>query len=113
MRIAELINAKGSDVITVLGTFRVRDAARIMLEQAVGALVVVRPTGQLEGVISEREIIAALALRAERALDLRMTDLMLPDRPSVAPTDTVRDAMAIMTERRVRHLPVISEGSVI
>jgi CBS domain-containing protein len=113
MRVADLITVKGSAVITVVGTLRLRDAARVMQERTVGALVVVTPAGQLEGVISEREIVGAIAQRAEAALDLRMSDLMLPDRPTVAPSDTVRDAMTIMTERRVRHLPVISEGSVV
>ena len=113
MRVADLVGNKGSTVITVVGTVRLREAVRIMQDKAVGALVIVTPTGQLEGVISEREIVAALALRAEAALDLRMSDLMLPGRPTVAPGDTVRDAMTIMTERRVRHLPVVSEGSVV
>jgi CBS domain-containing protein len=113
VRVAELISVKGSVVITVVGALRLRDAARVMQERAVGALVVVTPAGKLEGVVSEREIVGALAQRAEAALDLRMSDLMLPDRPTVAPTDTVRDAMTIMTERRVRHLPVVSDGSVV
>ena len=113
MRVSELIRVKGRAVITVVGTARLREAARIMQDQIVGALVVVTHDGQLVGVISEREIVGAVAQRAEAALDLRVSDLMLPNRPTVAPTDTVRDAMTIMTERRVRHLPVISEGSVV
>jgi CBS domain-containing protein len=113
MRVEELIGVKGSAVITVVGAVRLREAARIMRQLTVGALVVVTPGGQLEGVISEREIVGALALHGEAAPHLRVSDLMLPDRPTVAPTDTVRDAMTIMTERRVRHLPVVSEGSVV
>lgn len=113
MRVSELIRVKGHAVITVVGTARLREAARIMQDQIVGALVVVTPDGQLVGVISEREIVGAVAQRAEAALDLRVSDLVLPNRPTVAPTDTIRDAMTIMTERRVRHLPVISEGSVV
>lgn len=113
MRIAELISVKGSTVITVVDSLRLREAAQVMRERTVGALVVVSPAGQLEGVVSEREIVGALAQRAEAALDLRVSDLMLADRPTLAPTDTVRDAMTIMTERRVRHLPVVSEGAVV
>ena len=113
MRVEELIGVKGSAVITVVGAARLREAARIMQRLAVGALVVVTPAGQLEGVVSEREIVGALAERGAAALDLRVSDLMLADRPTVAPTDTVRNAMTIMTERRVRHLPVVSEGSVV
>ena len=113
MRVAELISVKGSVVITVVGALRLREAVRVMQERTVGALVVVTPAGQHEGVVSEREKVGALAERGAAALDHRVSDLMLADRPTVAPTDTVRDAMTIMTERRVRHLPVISEGSVV
>jgi CBS domain-containing protein len=113
MRVADLISVKGSTVITVVSALRLKEAVRVMQERAVGALVVVTPAGQLEGVVSEREIVGALARRGAAALDLRMSELMLPDRPTVAPTDSVRDAMTIMTERRVRHLPVTSEGSVV
>jgi CBS domain-containing protein len=84
-----------------------------MLERAIGALVVVTSDGQVKGVISEREIVVALARYGNKTLDLRAGDLMLTDCPAVAPTDSVRDAMTIMTEQRVRHLPVILDCSVV
>jgi CBS domain-containing protein len=84
-----------------------------MQERGIGALVVVASNGQMKGVISEHEIIAALARHGKAALELRASDLMLRDRPTVAPTDSVRDAMTIMTDRRARHLAVILDGSVV
>jgi CBS domain-containing protein len=113
MRVQDVIETKGATVITVAETARIDHAVRVMREQAIGALVVVTSNGQLRGVISEREIVVALAHHGKAALDLPAGNLILPGCPAVAPTDTVRDAMTIMTEHRVRHLPVISDRSVV
>ena len=113
MRVQDLITMKGDKVITVLETVRIRQAVQVMHQQAIGALVVITSAGELKGVISEREIVVALARHGYHALDLRASDLMLADCPAAAPTDSVRDAMTIMTEQRVRHLPVIRGSSVV
>jgi CBS domain-containing protein len=113
MRVQDVVKTKGDDVITVAETVIVKQAVRVMQARAIGALVVLASSGQLKGVISEREIIVALGRHGKAALDLRASDVMLPDCPSVAPTDSVRDAMTIMTEQRVRHLPVVLGGSVV
>ncbi|HXU99158.1 MAG TPA: CBS domain-containing protein [Caulobacteraceae bacterium] len=113
MRVQDVIKTKGAAVITVADTIRVDQAVRVMQEQAIGALVVVASDGRLRGVISEREVILALARHGKAALDLAAGRLLLAACPAVAPDDTVRDAMAIMTERRVRHLPVISNHSIV
>jgi CBS domain-containing protein len=113
MHVQDLIKTKGDKVTTVLETVRVKQAIQVMHEQTIGALVVVTSAGQLKGVISEREIVVALARHGAKALDLRASDLMRSDCPAAAPKDSVRDAMTIMTEQRVRHLPVIRDGSVV
>jgi CBS domain-containing protein len=113
MRVQDILKMKGDRVITIVETTCVARAVGIMLERAIGALVVVTSAGQLKGVISEREIVVALARHGNKTLDLRASDLMLTDCPAVAPTDSVRDAMTIMTEQRVRHLPVILDCSVV
>jgi len=113
MRVQDVIKSKGDQVITVVETIRLKQAVSVMQEQAIGALVVLASSGQLKGVLSEREIVVALAHHGKAALDLRVSDLRLPGRPAVAPTDSVRDAMTIMTEQRVRHLPVVLGCSVV
>jgi CBS domain-containing protein len=113
MRVQDILKSKGDKVITIVETTCIARAVSIMLERAIGALVVVTPDAQLKGVISEREIVVALARHGNKTLDLRAGDLMLTDCPAVAPTDSVRDAMTIMTEQRVRHLPVILDCSVV
>src|SRR5580700_9347047 len=113
MRVQDVVGAKGDAVITVVETIRLIQAARVMHARSIGALVVVTPEGELRGVLSEREVIRALARCGAAAVDLRVADLMLRNPPAVAPTDGVREAMRIMTEQRVRHLPVIRDGSVV
>jgi CBS domain-containing protein len=113
MRVQDLIQIKGDIVITVVETMRAKEAARVMQTRSVGALVVVTTAGQLKGVLSEREIVVALAEHGRDALDCPVGGLILANRPTVAPTDSVRDAMTIMTEQRVRHLPVLRDGHVV
>ena len=113
MRVQDVIKTKGAAVITVADTIRLNQAAQVMQEQAIGAVVVVAPDGRLRGVISEREIVVALARHGKAAVDLTASHVVQPGCPAVAPTDSVRDAMAIMTEKRVRHLPVIADRSVV
>ena len=84
-----------------------------MQDRAVGALVVITSAGEFEGVVSEREIVGALAKHGEAALDFRLSGLVSPGQPTLAASDTVLEAMTIMTERRVRHLAVVSRGRVI
>jgi CBS domain-containing protein len=84
-----------------------------MEARGIGAVVVVTSDGKLSGVVSERDIIVALALRANTALELPVGQLIGPPGPVVAPTDSIHDAMKLMTEHRARHLPVISGRSVV
>jgi len=113
MRVQDLIKTKGEVVIAVAETVLIKDAVEIMHKEHIGALVVLAPGNQLRGVLSEREIIVALAEHGALALDLHASDLMLRDRPVVGPSDSVRDAMAMMTERRARHLPVLIDEAVV
>jgi CBS domain-containing protein len=113
MRVEDIIGSKSSIVVTVTEDAYLDDAARIMKNHGIGALIVVTPAGQLHGVVSEREIVMAFAQHGRWAADIRVRDVMLVDGPVVAPADRVIDAMKIMTEQRVRHLPVVVERAVV
>jgi CBS domain-containing protein len=112
MRIDEILKTKGSSVITVDAGAHLVDAARLMARHNVGALVVLVRGGHLYGVLSEREIVTAIALR-RNINDLLVENVMLVGPPTVTPTDTVVDAMQLMTVKRVRHLPVIHDRMVV
>ena len=113
MRVEDIIKTKGNTVITVTEDSYLGDAARIMKVQSIGALVVVTESGELHGVLSEREIVLAFAHYGHTATEVRVREAMLIGCPVVAPSDRIIDAMKIMTEQRVRHLPVVLEGLVV
>jgi CBS domain-containing protein len=112
MRVEQILKTKGSSVVTVDAKAPLVDAARLMARHKVGALVVLVHGGHLHGVLSEREIVAAMALRPN-AHELLVEQVMLVRPPTVTPTDTVVDAMHLITAMRVRHLPVINKGMVV
>ena len=113
MRVQDIIRTKGSEVISVCADASVVDAVQVMQSYNIGALVVVAPDGRFQGIMSEREIVSALAHHGIKALELHVRDLTLYGGPVVAPADSVGDAAKIMTERRARHLPVIAGSKVV
>lgn len=110
MRIASILREKGSDVATIRPDATVIDASRELADHGVGALLVCETDGRLSGIISERDLARSLAIHGEAALAKRVADLMTHQVTTCTPDDTVDELMAVMTERRVRHLPVLDEG---
>jgi CBS domain-containing protein len=81
-----------------------------MAKRNVGALVVVDDGGNIRGMLSERDIVLALAESANRALAGSVAEVMSPRLITCRPDDRLADLMAVMTENRVRHLPVLEDG---
>ena len=96
-------------VATIDHDATLQEAAEALAADDIGALVVLREGG-LAGIISERDVVRGLAERGPRILDMQVSELMTRDVVSCAPRDTVKQVMAEMTRRRIRHLPVIAEG---
>lgn len=107
MRIADLLQKKGSGVVTVAPTETLEQAARLLAERLIGALVVCDQYGRVQGVLSERDIVRALAKHGQWALSMRVAQAMPGDTPICHPADQVKDVMEQITVRRVRHLPVL------
>jgi len=112
MIVSQILRNKGSTVLAIAPDASAVEAARVMNERRVGALVVRRGHGKLEGIISERDIMIALAEHGTEAIERPVRALMTPAERLITcnPADTVDRVMAVMTDRRVRHLPVI-DGS--
>ena len=112
MIVSQILLNKGSAVLTVAPDATAVEAARTMNERRVGALVVRRGQGKLEGIISERDIVVALAEQGPEASGRPVSSLMTPAERLItcAPTDSIAHIMAVMTDRRIRHLPVIESG---
>uniref|UniRef100_A4XZV2 Putative signal-transduction protein with CBS domains n=1 Tax=Ectopseudomonas mendocina (strain ymp) TaxID=399739 RepID=A4XZV2_ECTM1 len=88
------------------------DGLRIMAEKGVGALVVMSG-GRLVGIVSERDYVRKVALADLSVLETKISHIMTRDVISVGPRDSVQHCMELMTERRLRHLPVLAEGELI
>jgi CBS domain-containing protein len=104
--VRQLLQAKGQQVYAIAPDAKVIDALRLMATREVGALVVL-DGGRLVGMLSERDYARKVALQGRSSNDLPVRDIMTASVITVAPTHTVDACMALMTERRVRHLPVM------
>lgn len=112
MIVSQILRSKGSAVLAIAPDASAVEAARTMNERRVGALVVRRGHGKLEGIISERDIVTAVAEHGSDATERPVRALMTPAERLITcnPADTVDRIMAVMTDRRVRHLPVMEGG---
>ena len=106
--VSDILDAKGHDVLRIDGSATVLDAVKSMVEGNVGALIVTEG-GQLAGIVTERDYLRRVTLegRDERTTPVR--EIMSAPFVYVAPEVTIDECMAIMTERRFRHLPVLED----
>lgn len=110
MNVEAILRNKGRNVITVGPEMTVAAAVALLRRHGIGALVVSRDGVAVEGILSERDVVHALADHGDKALALSVAQLMSRRVITCKLADTVADLMALMTERRIRHLPVIEAG---
>lgn len=111
MKISDVLDRKGGKVVTVTPDTRVEDIVERMRAHGVGA-VVVSPDGRhIDGIISERHVVLALARNGEKALHARADQTMVPALTCSA-GDSLRHVMAEMTSRHVRQCPVLEDGHI-
>ncbi|RPJ47346.1 MAG: CBS domain-containing protein [Betaproteobacteria bacterium] len=110
--VSQLLQAKGSLVLSVSPDTSVFEALKLMAEKNVGALLVMSD-GRLRGIMSERDYARKVILLGKSSHELAASDIMSDDVVSVTPAQTVDDCMALMSSHRVRHLPVIDNGRVV
>jgi CBS domain-containing protein len=109
MFIADILRRKGSTVVTIGADAPVRELIASLAEHKIGALVVVEG-GRTIGIVSERDVVRSLHRIGTRVLEVSVSELMTSEVISCQPSDSVDDIGSIMTERRVRHMPVMTEG---
>jgi CBS domain-containing protein len=113
MNVAIILQYKGDYVHTIEPDARLVDAARELDDKRIGALVVADRFRRVLGVLSERDITREIARRGARALDEPVSAAMTEDVVTASPSDSLEELMDRMTDRRVRHLPVISAGRLV
>jgi CBS domain-containing protein len=104
--INEILDSKGTTVWTVAPDITVFEAIQMMSEKNVGALLVTE-RGKLIGIISERDYTRKVALKGKSSKELKVREIVSDQVLSVTPRHTVEECMRLMTENRVRHLPVL------
>ena len=113
MTVAAILKHKGRDVASVRPTTTVTDLARLLSERKIGAVVVQDNAGQLLGIVSERDIVHAIAAHGPMSLAMSAAQLMTRAVRTATPTTSVCDAMNMMSSGRFRHLPVIEHGRMV
>lgn len=110
MNVASILKQKGRGCATVTGDQTVQEAVRLLAEKNIGALVVVDNTGDIAGIVSERDIVANLANGQADLLAAPVSRIMTRDVFTCSPSDSTEQLMSQMTNSRIRHLPVKEDG---
>ncbi len=113
MHVTALLETKGHDVVTIAHDAVVRDAVATMREHGIGALVVTSATTPLAGILSERDVVRHLAERGGSILDDPVSALMSQSVTTCEPDTSVTTLMGLMTEHRIRHVPVLAGGQLV
>ena len=112
MTIAAILLSKGSEVETISAESPVREAIERLAQRRIGALPVVRGE-EVVGIMSERDIIYCLRSDGAAMLDWTVERIMIAPAITVAPDKQIMSALSLMTQRRIRHLPVVGGGRIV
>jgi CBS domain-containing protein len=111
MRITDVLRVKGTRVVTVTPDTTVRQLLAVLAEHRIGAVIVSSDGTSVDGIASERDIVRAFAKRGAAAMSEPVTAIYTAEVHTVTPDTQIEDVMRMMTERRVRHAPVVQDGS--
>lgn len=111
MRISDVLRSKGDQVVTVTPDTTVASLLNVLAEHKIGAAVVSADGTSVDGIVSERDIVRALAARGQGVLGDHVTEIMTAEVQTCTPQMHVEELMPLMTEGRFRHMPVVVEGS--
>ena len=111
MRITDVLRVKGTRIVTVTPDTTVRQLLAVLAEHGIGAVVVSADGTSVDGIASERDIVRAFAKRGAAAMSEPVTAIYTAEVHTVTPDTQIEEVMRMMTERRVRHAPVVLDGS--
>jgi len=122
MRIADILGKKGSGVVTIAADKTIHDAIGMLNEHHIGAVVVTNQNGSVEGILSERDILRQCGEHCVRLADppkvdtdcpSLVRDIMTTDLIIGIPDDDIHYVMGIMTQNKIRHLPILDDGKLV
>ena len=109
MQVRHILQGKGRDVVAISASATIAEAARLLTDRRIGALLVKDGSGALGGIISERDLVQAIAQAGAAALTHSVADHMTPEPETCVESDTVESLMEAMTHGRFRHVPVLDD----
>lgn len=113
MILEQLLREKGGQVYSVAESASLKECAELLDKRRVGAMVILNEGGGVIGVISERDIVRNIAKIGAAALNCTVGEVMTRSVVTAKPSDTIESAMARMTDRRIRHLPIVDGARMI
>src|SRR5262245_47333923 len=113
MNVVSILRQKGRAVTTASPGATLLEVANKLAAKRIGAIVVIGARGEVAGIVSERDIIRALAANGAQCLAGPVSETMTKQVVTCQETDTLNELMAMMTERRFRHLPVVTDGALV
>ncbi len=113
MSVTQILQRKGHTVYTAKPDDAVKDVANLLTQKLIGAVVISSDGSKIDGIVSERDIVHALAKQGVSAFTAPVSSIMTKKVQSCAEEDSETELMAMMTQNRIRHLPVVAKGKLI
>jgi len=113
MQVSDILETKGDRVVSIDGSATLSAASEILSRERIGALLVKRQDEAPAGIISERDIVRGFAEHGSSATDLPVSQFMSQDLVTCSPESSTEEIMGQMLESRIRHLPVLRDGSLV
>ena len=113
MLVRHIVSVNGADVATARPDTTIADAAKVLRDRNIGALVITTDDGGLAGILSERDLVRGLPDHGTDLLALKVKDRMTTEVTTCSPDDRVDGIMKLMTDGRFRHLPVVEAGKLV
>ena len=113
MTVKAILESKGNDVVTIEPTASLAAAVKILADRRIGTLVILGADRRVVGIVSERDVVRALAERGERALDEPVGQVMTRKVVTCASGETIAAIMESMTAGKFRHVPVVEDGQLV
>ena len=111
-RVSDIIGGKSRDVLTIESDASVYDAVKRMVERNVGSLLVT-VNGRIEGIVTERDYLRRVTLEGRNDTETPVAEIMSSPMIVVTPETSVDECMSIMTDHRIRHVPVVDDGEIV
>ena len=113
MKVEHILSSKGADVFAVTETSKVSEAVEILGAKNIGAVIVKDQAGKVNGILSERDVVRQLRTEGAQLMDKPVTSCMTANPYTCENSTTLDELMATMTEKRIRHMPVVEAGNLV